>query len=124
MALYVRQTGNKPTADNPYPYPDTAIQNLKRLLLPRVALVDPAELENFKQIFDKRASEWKRYECTAWDKKAKDTSFLLSRAGSYVDGVDKLTSWSTPMSMRNVDAECEAHITKLYILERNGEGHE
>ena len=121
MVLYARQMGNEIVAQSPYPYPDNLIENLKLILLPRVHAIDEAEVENFERVFEKRASEWNRWKRTVWEKKSADDSFLLLRAGSYADADNKLFSWSTPMSLRNVDAECKAQITTLYLQEENKE---
>ncbi len=121
MVLYTRQMGDETVAQLPYPYPDKLIDNLRSILLPRVNTVDAAETENFERVFEKRAAEWERWKRTVWEKKSADDSFLLLRAGSYADADNKLFSWSTPMSMRNVDAECQAEITTLYLQEENEE---
>ena len=39
---------------------------------------------------------------------------LLYRAGEYVPPQWQARSWKTPMSMRNVDAECLAVVTQKY----------
>ena len=97
-------------------------EDLKTLLLPRVSAVDPAEVENFERVFDKRASEWRRWSRTVWEKKSADDSFLLRYAGDFADGDSRLLSWAVPTSMRNVDAECQAEITTLYLQEEENEG--
>jgi hypothetical protein len=38
-------------------------------------------------------------------------------AGAYVTPDNALVSWATPQSLRNVDAECQVEITRLYMLE-------
>jgi hypothetical protein len=40
---------------------------------------------------------------------------LLREAGAYVSPELAAISWPTPKSMRNVDAECQAEITTLYL---------
>lgn len=121
MVLYARQMGDRNVANSPYPYPDKLISGLKNLLLPRVKMIDPAELEYFEEIFDKRASEWKKWKRTSWERKSADEGFLLLRAGEYVEPDHKILSWQTPTSMRSVDAECEAQITSLYLQENMDE---
>ena len=113
MVVYTRQLGD--ANQKPYPYPDNLIEDLKTILLPRVNAVDPAEVQNFEQVFDKRASEWKRWNRTVWTKKSADDDFLLRYAGDFEEAEKKLRSWPVPKSMRNVDAECQAKISKLYL---------
>jgi hypothetical protein len=121
MVLYTRQLGDETVIQRPYPYPGNLIEDLKTILLPRVNAIDPAEVNSFERVFQKRASEWKRWKRTVWEKKSADDSFLLRSAGDFADGDSKLLSWPVPISMRNVDAECQAEITTLYLQEDNEE---
>lgn len=119
MALFVRQMGNVKLVDEPFPYPADLIESIKEILLPRVRKIDPAEEVNFEKVFNARASEWKRWQRTKWGEIGQSTIAseypLLRPAGSYATHEQKMLSWSTPTSMRNVDAECEAQITTLYL---------
>jgi hypothetical protein len=117
MSLFARQIGNEEVANSPYPFPEQLIAELKTILIPRVEVIDPEERQRFEEVFDKRAAEWRRWQRTAWERRNADESFLLLRAGEYVEPENQLLSWQTPTSMRNVDAECEAQITSLYIQE-------
>src|SRR5690606_2429288 len=60
MVAYVRQIGK--VGNRPTPFPEELIAPLKQLILDRVKLVDPEELTNIERIFDRRVSEWKRWE--------------------------------------------------------------
>jgi hypothetical protein len=118
MVAYVRQFGKDEDIDRPYPFPEILINNLETLLLPRIRSIDPEESSNFEKVFRKRANEWKRWQRIRWDGLVKEGDVpLLREAGSYVDPALCDLSWSTPMSMRNVDAECQAEITNLYLRE-------
>ncbi|BBD63554.1 helicase-like protein (plasmid) [Nostoc sp. HK-01] len=119
MATYVRQTGEQQTIQNPEPYPNNLIEQLREILIPRIQLIDEAEIENFEKVFDKRASQWQGWQRTNWERKGRDTTDipLLRVAGDYASPEWQRYSWATPMSMRNVDAECQAEITNLYLNE-------
>jgi hypothetical protein len=121
MVMYARQSGPQSVAASPYPYPGDIIEDLRDILLPRIEIVDATEIEHFKKVFEKRASEWEQWERTTWRRKSVNDSFLLRSAGEYVDEENRLYSWSTPTSMRNVDAECRAQITNLYLQEKTKE---
>lgn len=115
MVVYARQFGDKRVATSPYPYPENLIEHLREILLPRVRMIDKAEVGNFIEVFNRRAKEWKRWNRTGWEKRSSDENYLLLRAGEYVEPESKLLTWQTPTSMRTVDAECEAKITALYL---------
>jgi hypothetical protein len=121
MVVYARQFGDETVIQKPYPHPDNLIRALKAILLPRVEAIDPTEMKNFERVFEKRASQWKRWKRTKWEKRSADDSFLLRYAGAFADRESELLSWPVPTSMRNVDAECQAEITQLYLLEEEKE---
>lgn len=119
MVAYVRQTGTQEIAKSPNPYPENLIEQLQKILIPRIEAIDPDEVENFKQVFDKRTSEWKSWQRRHWKgtSQTADDIPLLRVAGDYASPESQQLSWATPTSMRNVDAECQAEITQLYLLE-------
>jgi len=119
MTTYVRQTGDEQIAQTPDPYPENLIEKLRDILIPRIQLIDPHEVENFEKVFNKRASQWRRWQHTNWERNGRDTTDipLIRVAGEYASREWELRSWATPMSMRNVDAECQAEITNLYLSE-------
>jgi hypothetical protein len=121
MVAYVRQQGALERVERPYPYPQTMLENLYEVLLPRVQAVDPTEMNNFRKVFEKRKEEWKRWEPVEWGSfgRSEETPLLVA-AGAYVDSERIAITWPTPMSMRNVDAECRAEITRAYITDGNG----
>ena len=45
---------------------------------------------------------------------------LLYAAGDYADPEERVRSWATPTSLRNVDAECRGVITGIYALDSGG----
>lgn len=116
MVAYVRQAGTVTMAEKPFPYPEDVINNFKGLILPRVNIVDPDEASNFLKVFEKRASEWKQWERTRWSGELKGSDIPQLRvAGAYVSREGARYSWPTQQSMRNVDAQCQAVVTRLYL---------
>ena len=118
ITAYARQAGNDRVANDPYPYPESLIEELRAIILPRVSAVDEAEEANFERVFDERAREWERWKRTRWTGSfdAQDIP-LLRAAGDYVNRAAAKISWSTPRSMRGVDAECQVEITQLFLSE-------
>jgi hypothetical protein len=41
---------------------------------------------------------------------------LMYAAGDYADPEERVRSWATPTSLRDVDAECRGVITGIYAL--------
>ena len=116
MTGYVRQRGNEGQSLSPYPYPENLVDSIGDTIRRRVLAVDKEELSNFEKVFDKRKKEWRRWQRTQWGTFGKvDQNSLLRQAGIYVASDQRFLSWPTPTSVRNVDAECEAEITRLYL---------
>jgi hypothetical protein len=120
MVSYAQQQGGPDVVSSPDPYPEDLMDQLQDILMARVRVVDPAEEENFERVFAKRAAEWRRWQRTDWTERKDGDIPLLRVAGAYASRERELVSWATPMSMRNVDAECEAEITRLYLNEGSG----
>jgi hypothetical protein len=122
MVAYVRQLGADAVARSPYPIPEELLTTLRNLLLPRVTQIDPAELASFERLFDARVDEWRRWERNRYSGSQTDEELpLLRPAGAYASPEHIRISWSTPQSMRSVDAECQVEITTLYLND-TGEG--
>jgi hypothetical protein len=118
MVTYVRQMADIGFAkQSPNPFPENLIENLREILLPRINEIDPEEVDNFIQTFDKRANEWKTYHNVIWsgDWKSEDIP-LLSPSGGFIPSENIGVTWETPMSMRSVDAECLADIAHHRLL--------
>jgi len=78
-------------------------------------------LETFRSKFDQRVNEWRSWQRTEWDtRQASGDVGLLTAAGSYLPAEDWRFTWATPLSMRNVDAECRAEITRSYLEQVQG----
>jgi hypothetical protein len=80
--------------------------------------VDLEELAALRRVIQRRVDEWQRWQRTEWDRGLNTENMpLLRPSGVYVTPEKTRVSWATPQSMRNVDAECQAEITQLYMLE-------
>ena len=118
MAAYARQADSSALAKSPYPFPDGVMDTLEGIILPRIKAVDPKELSTFRQVFSRRRSEWKRWERYLWQGSWSGEDIpLLRPAGSYASPTHAKLSWATPLSLRNVDAEAQVEITRLYLDE-------
>jgi hypothetical protein len=122
MAAYAMQTGNEAVQESPHPYPHELVEQLRTILMPRVRSVDPREADYVEEVFDRRAREWRTRERTKWytNNRSEDIP-LMVRAGEFVPPQRERLSWKTPTSMRNVDAECQAHITMHYLADNESE---
>lgn len=122
MAAYARQAGTSDTARSPTPYPESAMNELRDILAARVRVIDPEEEANYEQVFGQRERQWKRWKRLHWQgDPASENTPLLREAGAYAPQSVAQVSWPTPMSMRNVDAECEVEITQNYLNDVTGE---
>jgi hypothetical protein len=87
----------------------------------RIAIVDPQQVSDFDNMTKKRIDQWSKRQRTAWDGKFDEDSLpLLYRAGTYLPPEKKDLAWATPPTMRNVDAECLATISDVYIRRADG----
>ena len=121
MAAYIRQSGDRKMSARPLPVPVEKLKRLRCMLEARVALVDPNEAQALVAKFDQRMKEWEKWMRTEWDTRgAAGDVGLLTAAGSYLPSEDWSFTWPTPMSMRNVDAECRAEITRAYLDQADG----
>lgn len=118
IASYVRQLGDSDQAESPYPFPASLVAAVSHLLDQRASSVDPDELASLRRIIQRRSEEWQRWQRLRWDGAIHAEDMPLMRpAGAYVTPDNARVSWATPQSLRNVDAECQVEITRLYMLE-------
>ena len=120
LVATARQFGPRSTADNPRPFPlelQTPLgRRARRVILERVAFADPGETEAVAHALQRRLAEWR-----AWNPKLYGTFGpppedppLTHPAGTHNDPDWLGHSWPALMSLRNVDATCEAEITAYY----------
>ena len=120
LVAFTRLTGGLDVAMSPQPFPDDLVDRAKQVLLNRVSVVDAPEQENLLEMFEKRIGEWRRWDHRHWDRSNREIEIAqLYVAGEYVDPRSARLSWSTPMSMRSVDAECQAEISLGYKLDES-----
>ncbi|MGA4719754.1 helicase-related protein [Fictibacillus nanhaiensis] len=116
MIAYVRQNGDKHVVNTPRPFPEKLINEIENVILNRVNIVDPAEVENVKNVFARKRREWERREPLKWSGNPDNEDYPLMRiAGQYADQKAIQRSWPTMTSMRNVDAQCRGEISDSYI---------
>ena len=123
MVAYVRQCGDEAAAGSPYPRPDSLLEQFRRILRERVARIgeDETALQVVQQVFDSRLDEWRRFDRQSWQGSVQRGEIpFLRRPGEYVPNEVARVSWSTPTSLRNVDAECRGTISTLYALDSAG----
>jgi hypothetical protein len=114
LVSFVRQNGA--SGLKPWPVPHHLIEQAYQLLAGRVAIVDKEEEETLERVFEERRSEWSRWERRIWWNWGVDEDVpLLRRAGEYATRAAEQISWSTPTSLRNVDAECRAEVSLRYV---------
>lgn len=115
--VYVRQT--EPSGRAPWPMPSDAFDRAENILLERAAVSDPEARADTKRELERRRTEWRGWEPAAWEARtSSDDGPLMRRAGEWVPDELLDTTWPTPMSMRDVDAECRCTITNRYAVER------
>lgn len=114
LVAYVRQNGA--SGIQPWPVPHHLIERAYEVLAGRVADVDKEEIDTLERVFEERRREWTVWERTIWQSWGADADVpLLRRSGEYASRAAEQISWSTPTSLRNVDAECRAEVSLRYV---------
>lgn len=114
LVAFVRQNG--PSGLQPWPVPHQLVETAYELLAGRVADVDKNETETLERVFEERRRDWAIWERRIWQSWGADEDVpLLRRAGEYATRAAEQISWSTPTSLRNVDAECRAEVSLRYV---------
>ncbi len=117
MVAYVRQLSASDPETKPDPVPDELLEAARDLLMARVQEVDPEETQRLADVFDRRVAQWKRWNWPEWFAAHDSTDpGLLRYAGAYADKTEQKLSWPVPTSLRNVDSECRAEITRTYMV--------
>lgn len=117
LVAFVRQRIDLSTTAGPHDVPEHLLDEFERLMLGRAGIVDPAESEEVGRVLARRRSEWRTWSRVRWRKELDDADGLLVVLGQ-VGGVEDAHHWAAPMSMRNVDAECQLEVTLDYAREQ------
>lgn len=121
---YVRQTGDSETVERPWPLANDLIRQFHDLITGRAEFVDANEADTVEDILKRRIRQWETWQHPNWDvgyRGDRSGAALMRNAGTWIPPEDELVTWSTPTSMRNVDAESSIQITKKYLLEEVGD---
>jgi hypothetical protein len=115
---YVRNTSSD--SMKPIPVPNEKIDEIIEILRKRLLLVDPDQIDEFNRIVARRRREWSTWLRNVWTGSYDEDSLpLIYSAGSYLPDDKANLAWETPMTMRNVDAECIIRINDVYIQREN-----
>ncbi|MFZ2630532.1 MAG: helicase-related protein [Desulfosalsimonadaceae bacterium] len=114
FAIYLRLFGDTQAAENPQCVNPELISSLKMIIKTRVKFIDSSEIDYVITIFEKRLRQFNRWQRAWWYRQQQPGDSLLRRYETWVTEKIERTSWATPTSMRNVDAECQMDITTLY----------
>ena len=111
---YVRNFA--PQSKLPMPVPTHIINAVVARLRDRVAMIDARQLGDFDLMIKKRIDQWLQRQRTVWEGKFNEDSLpLIFRAGTFLPTKKASLAWSTPPTMRNVDAECVVEIDDIYV---------
>jgi hypothetical protein len=115
LVAYARLRGGRELAQRPRPFRREVVDRFLEIALFRVGIVDDAERPNVEAVLRRRAQEWERWDRKQWRRGDQDQEDGQLRVpGEYATDEETRYSWATPTSMRNVDAECRAEITRKY----------
>ena len=111
LITLVRYWGNPEIRERPQPFPgEDQLNDIRAVIESRVKEVDSDELDRTLRYFDELVNHWKRIRPPIYGSFGPPGSDipLMYPAGSEPLEDWRNRSWSTPSSMRNVDANCEA----------------
>lgn len=94
------------------------LDRYKDVIRERLKLVDPTAANDFEELFERRRREWRSPGPGKWQNYvnlADQDVLLVPRSLEASSGLG--TPWSTPTSMRNVDAECLVDVRVAFKAE-------
>lgn len=114
FAVYLRLFGDAQAAENPQRVNPELISSLRKIIEARANFVDSSEINYVLARFEKKLRQFNMWQRTLWYRPHQPEDSLLRRYETWVTEKVERTSWATPTSMRNVDAECQMDITTQY----------
>lgn len=108
----LRLKGDRELNNDPPKFPSyEEIEEVKNIISERIAMIDPDELEKTMEQIDSIIAKWEIFEPDKYqDFSAGEMLPLMFPAGSMPNSSWGDRGFSTPTSMRNVDASCEAAV--------------
>jgi Helicase conserved C-terminal domain len=105
--------------EKPKPYPaQEVIERVTQLIYNRVNLIDEKESEKTLELIKEKLEYWKNELPMVYGKpfgQITDTPLMYASGTNPSEDI-KVRAWSTPTSMRNVDATCEAYVIPAEYL--------
>jgi hypothetical protein len=98
--------------ETPKPFPDEeVIRRVTKIIYDRVSLIDEAEYDHTLRLIEEKLKYWKNELPPSYGSLGQnpDTPLMYAAGTTPPDDI-KNRAWSTPTSMRNVDATCDARI--------------
>jgi hypothetical protein len=107
---------SEPNRDRPTPIPTAEVfDTVCKLIKKRVTEIDGEEVDATMLMLADRISKWKNYSPIIYGSFSPGDSLpLMYPAGTSPSEQIRLRAWSTPTSMRNVDATCDAIVVNEY----------
>lgn len=117
MVGYVRQLGTEQENGAPSPFPKDRVNALRNVLQARIRSLSEREQDEVVRMFDLRIEQWRERSPLHWSESgnAGENVPLICSAGYYIPADWQGLTWPTMRSMRNVDAGCQAEITKAWL---------
>lgn len=102
----------------PEEMPTDLLDHAQHLFERRVGVCDPGALADLKRNMERIRREWDAWQPQVWEANRDEEGALMRRAGAWVEDDVRDLTWETPMSMRDVDAECRVAVTNRYAVAR------
>lgn len=107
---------SKDVREKPKPFPNESIlEKVKKIIFDRVNLIDPEEYEQTLKLIEEKLDLWRLGPSIEYGGFGNRTNIPLMYPAGITPSEDIKGAWSTPTSMRNVDATCDATVITDYI---------